>query len=119
MYLIDPLTRHPGGMLIESNLGSDRTKEVPTYTCGHCQRVVIMNPTRTRPRNMCRRCMRQTCETAGCLQECNPIERDLERAYANLLHQPWMLRENGYPVNRLPDGGLIQRRRDGRTDRAL
>ena len=36
--------------------------EADTYTCGHCQRVVIKTPDRLRPREVCRRCMHIVCD---------------------------------------------------------
>ncbi len=38
--------------------------ETPTFTCSHCQRVVIMNPARTRSRGYCRKCDHYVCD--GC-----------------------------------------------------
>ena len=38
--------------------------EAPTFTCKHCQRVVVMNPNRTRERHFCRGCNHLICD--GC-----------------------------------------------------
>lgn len=39
--------------------------EAPTITCSHCQRVVIMNPLRTRDRAYCAKCDRYLCDECG------------------------------------------------------
>lgn len=36
--------------------------ETHTYTCSHCQRVVVMNPKRTRERYKCRGCNHHVCD---------------------------------------------------------
>jgi hypothetical protein len=36
--------------------------ESPTFTCSHCQRVVVMNPARTRSRGYCRKCDHYVCD---------------------------------------------------------
>jgi hypothetical protein len=39
--------------------------EAPTYTCSHCQYVVVMNPQRTRERAYCRGCDSYICDACG------------------------------------------------------
>ncbi len=41
--------------------------EAATYTCSHCQAIVVMNPERTRQRNFCRGCNHLICD--GCAAE--------------------------------------------------
>lgn len=38
--------------------------EAPTYTCSHCQVIVVMNPNRQRERGYCSGCDHQICD--GC-----------------------------------------------------
>jgi len=38
--------------------------ESPTFTCSHCQHVVVMNSARTRSRGYCRKCDHYICD--GC-----------------------------------------------------
>jgi hypothetical protein len=38
--------------------------ETATYTCAHCQYVVVMEPKRTRPRAVCLACYQRICD--GC-----------------------------------------------------
>ena len=39
--------------------------EAPTYTCSHCQFVVVMNPDRKRDRAYCRGCDHLICDGCG------------------------------------------------------
>jgi hypothetical protein len=39
--------------------------EAPTYTCKHCQSVVVMNPDRSRERAYCRGCDHLICDGCG------------------------------------------------------
>ena len=43
--------------------------ETPTYTCSHCQYVVVMNPQRTREREYCRGCDSYICDGCGLLKK--------------------------------------------------
>ena len=56
--------------------------ELPTYTCSHCQRVVIMNPQRTRERAYCRKCDHYICDQCGAVaaktKECKTFEQTIE-----------------------------------------
>lgn len=46
--------------------GAGRTFfEAPTYTCSHCQRIVIVNPDRVRDRAYCRKCDHRICDECG------------------------------------------------------
>ena len=98
-------------------------KELPSYTCVHCDRVIILNPERTRARNQCRKCMKIICDSAGCVVGCNPFQKDLERSYQEQDNQPWLLRHHGEPVDRIYDeyGNelLVLRKDNGMTNRAL
>lgn len=63
--------------------------ESATVSCSHCQRIVILNPDRTRPRGYCRKCDAYICDSPGCNAECNPFEKVIaefiERANQNPL----------------------------------
>jgi hypothetical protein len=39
--------------------------EAPTITCSHCQKIVILNPTRTRERAYCAGCDHYICDNCG------------------------------------------------------
>lgn len=60
------------GMLLIDDANGRR--ELPTYTCAHCSRVVVLNPGRKRPRAHCLRCQRWICETTKqCSTICTPL----------------------------------------------
>jgi hypothetical protein len=42
--------------------GEGAIYESATYTCSHCQTVVIINPQRTRSRGYCRKCNHNICD---------------------------------------------------------
>lgn len=53
-----------------------QVKTYPSYTCGHCSRIVIMHPERKRPRKTCLYCMRLVCDTEICDPQragCTPL----------------------------------------------
>ena len=104
-----PNKRNDGGLLIIDSPDAAR-KELPTFTCCHCQRVVVMHPERKRVRNWCPNCDHYTCDSGGCIVECNPIKRDIERAFASKDDQPWLQRDNGFSVRKIDN--MIIRRRD-------
>lgn len=118
----------PGGYLIEENKITGAKLEFDTFTCVHCNRMVVKNPKRQRPRNECHNCNKLTCDSAGCIIECNPFERDLDRAKINLNGQPWLLRglglapaDHGFPVDAIydTDGKItyVLRKDNGMTER--
>jgi len=47
--------------------------EVATYTCAHCNAIVLMRPDRTRDRSVCRKCMRVVCDQHSLW--CEPFAR--------------------------------------------
>jgi hypothetical protein len=51
----------PGNMPI----GAGKMLEAPTYTCPHCQTVVVINPNRQRERAWCRQCDHYVCDGCG------------------------------------------------------
>lgn len=62
--------------------------EADTYVCSHCNAIIIKNPLRVRPREVCRKCMRVVCDSPGCAIECVPFERvleDLQNQGSNIL----------------------------------
>jgi hypothetical protein len=60
--------------------GAGEKLEAATYTCRHCQLIVIMNPNRQRERNVCRKCMAIVCDRPSCVLECRPFAAVIERA---------------------------------------
>ena len=43
-------------------VGHGKMMELPTITCRHCQKVVIINPSRTRERAYCPKCDHYICD---------------------------------------------------------
>ena len=63
------------GLLTVWEFGEE--KSYPTYTCGHCNVVVMLRPDRKRPRKRCLSCGKLVCErTKICAEDCTPL-RDL------------------------------------------
>ena len=54
--------------------------ELPTLTCCHCGRIVVLNPNRQRQRNWCMKCDHYVCDLKFCIEDCNPIQQALELA---------------------------------------
>lgn len=75
--------------------------EHETYTCRHCETIVVMNPQRTRERNVCRKCMAVVCDKPSCVLECQPFDKIIERVVS------------GKSINLDPGTGLLlpERRR--------
>src|SRR5947208_7490384 len=46
-------------------VGEGHRFECATITCGHCQRVVLLNPERRRTRFHCRKCDNYICDCCG------------------------------------------------------
>ncbi len=58
----------PEDVLRQCNLPPQAGKglfETRTYTCSHCEYIVIMNPERTRERAYCRGCDSYICDACG------------------------------------------------------
>ena len=72
--------------------GLPRHFEADTYTCSHCQRVVILNPSRVRERYKCRGCNHHVCDdcaakrVAGepCVTFAQVVDKVLEQAERGL-----------------------------------
>ena len=62
--------------------------EAPTYTCKHCQRVVVMNPDRKRARAYCRGCDHLICDPCGAIRavtfECRTFDQVIDQHLQNL-----------------------------------
>jgi hypothetical protein len=53
-------------------VGKGQVWESATYSCVHCQRVVIMNPLRSRPRVYCPKCDDYVCDVCEAQRVLNP-----------------------------------------------
>jgi hypothetical protein len=69
----------PGGYLYSFDPGGVR-QEADTFTCHHCNRVVIVRP-KCSPDDlggMCRLCMKMICPSCVELGLCTPFEKKIE-----------------------------------------
>lgn len=77
--------------------GTVRHFEADTYTCSHCERVVIVNPLRLRPRYKCKGCSHHVCDE--CASKVAAGEKC--RTYAQFIE------EQREKVERQTNSGLI------------
>lgn len=62
------------GCDIDGNLREGRTFTYPFYTCGHCCKTILINPSRSRERTRCTSCKRVLCEKNElCMVGCTPL----------------------------------------------
>lgn len=78
------LRRHEGALLIDNRLSGGACVEVPTLTCHHCHRQVIVNPLRTRERAYCPKCDHGICDPCALARkinggECRPLNAVIEQ----------------------------------------
>lgn len=56
--------------------------ESATYTCGHCNAIVVIEPKRTRERGYCRHCSQRICDPCVALKaltlECKTMARTID-----------------------------------------
>lgn len=75
-----PQVAAAGGVPVPGN-----TKvELDTWTCKHCHSIVLKNPDRTRPREVCRKCMAVVCDR--CILWCDPFEKVAEAIIEGKYH---------------------------------
>ena len=99
--------RHEGYLMVDHRMGpgvtqdfihssgkdtplemANRLYETATVTCSHCNRVIILNPLRDRPRQYCAKCDHYVCDTLVCTVSCKPLKQlfdELEKLGAQLL----------------------------------
>lgn len=69
--------------------------EAPTYTCSHCQSVVVLNPLRTRDRAWCKKCDHYLCDrcgvTAAQTKECLTFNQLIEQAQEAEAKKPCLI----------------------------
>jgi hypothetical protein len=71
--------------------GTNRLIEVPTYTCSHCQTVVVLNPQRTRERAYCSGCDHYLCDSCGTIKnvtgKCRTFKQIMDEVQENAVRQ--------------------------------
>jgi len=88
LIITDNFPRGLGYLQNDNRASGGVNLEADTYTCSHCQRVVIKNPDRTRERYRCRGCNHHICDAceakrfAGepCVTFAQIVDTALERA---------------------------------------
>jgi hypothetical protein len=108
--------RYDAGILEHGNIGSDVVETLPTLTCAHCNRVVVLHPLRERERSWCSKCDAYICDSAGCNAECFPTAQALDQC--DKPGGPFLLRSpQGYALTTIlgPSGEplTVQRRHVG------
>lgn len=77
--------RRPGGYLICTSFNDGRVQEADTFSCAHCNRIVVVKPM-SPPEDMggrCGCCDKLIC--ANCVERgvCDPLEEKLKRIEAS------------------------------------
>lgn len=58
-------TKYDGYLLLDNRANGGRVSEFATYTCSHCQAIVVKNPERKRERYHCRGCDHLLCDNCA------------------------------------------------------
>lgn len=71
---------------------SQMTQEIPTYTCSHCHRVVVLHPTRQRERAFCGKCNHKICDQCETVRvalggECRTMNQIIEETQENAVKE--------------------------------
>lgn len=74
--------------------------EAPTYTCSHCQRIVVLNPLRNRERAWCKKCDHYICDGCGTTL----AQSGICRPFKQIMDEVQMAADKGQPLNILLPG---------------
>jgi hypothetical protein len=82
----------PAELLVQFDLPLELSKhskvaEFPTFTCKHCQTVVIMNPERTRQRNFCKGCNHLICDPCAAIKHRTGVCKTFDQIADELMNQ--------------------------------
>jgi len=76
-------------LMVDNRLSGGGMLECATTTCSHCQRIVVLNPDRTRERGYCRKCDHYICdECVGIMHlslTCVPIAKVFDQFQEGVL----------------------------------
>lgn len=61
-----------GWLYVDNRISGGTLNECPTFTCNHCNSVVVMNPQRTRDRGYCRGCDSYLCDACTAAKQTAP-----------------------------------------------
>jgi hypothetical protein len=70
--------------------------EAPTFTCSHCQGVVIMHPNRQRERTYCSGCDHLICDNCGAAKAAGAKCRTMKQVFDELMEQA--VRQGDSPI---------------------
>lgn len=94
-YLLIDHSASPGISDAMTNLaglpmGVGRGKvEVPTFTCSHCTRVVVINAARTRDRGYCPKCDHHVCDQCNIIRvasgKCKTYQQYIDETQENAI----------------------------------
>jgi hypothetical protein len=79
-----------GELMIDERACGGKLLESATVTCSHCQRVVVLNPDRSRPRGYCSKCDHYICDLCD-ERECMPVRKTFD-----LIREDAFRKESGY-----------------------
>lgn len=65
LVITDNLPRGLGEITVDNRAAGQSFFEAGTYTCTHCNGVVVMNPTRKRERYKCHGCSHHICDACA------------------------------------------------------
>lgn len=68
LIITDNLPRGLGYLQIDQRAAGLGVREADTYTCSHCNRVVVLNPERKRERYKCHGCSHHICDDCAALR---------------------------------------------------
>lgn len=88
----------PDGLAISAGMpaGSGRGLfESATFTCSHCQTVVILNHLRTRERAFCEKCDHYLCDACGVLKAQSGVCRTFKQVVEEVQEQAVRDEQNG------------------------
>lgn len=60
--------------------------ECPSFTCNHCQRVVVMNPNRQQERGYCKKCDHYVCDSCNTIRLATGICKTFNQQVDELLN---------------------------------
>lgn len=77
------MRKREGFLLVDNRNSGGELKEGMTFTCGHCDALVVKNPDRTRERHYCRGCDTIICDTCAAIKAqtltCRPIQQLIDQ----------------------------------------
>lgn len=91
LIITDGLPRGLGYLEVDNRAGGGRLFEADTYTCTHCNRVVVMNPERKRERYKCQGCRHHICDECAAKkisgEPCRTMDQRIDELRAQAVRQ--------------------------------